>query len=117
MIWQQPIKLNGILIGYKLVFWRSDDEQTRIEIDNLTNTTNSYLVESMSKSYDYQTLIFYTPDLADIDFFNHLDLEKTTPYTFILCAKTRIGCGEPSINRLLTMEKRGIREYKNLFFI
>jgi len=47
MIWQQPIKLNGILIAYKLVYWRSDDEQTRIEIDNLTNITNSYLVESM----------------------------------------------------------------------
>jgi hypothetical protein len=39
--------------------------------------------------------------------FYSLDLEKTTPYTFILCGKTRIGCGEPSINRLLTMEKRG----------
>ena len=36
-----------------------------------------------------------------------IDLEKTTPYTFILCAKTRIGCGENSVNRLLTMEKRG----------
>ncbi|UJR10058.1 hypothetical protein I4U23_014280 [Adineta vaga] len=79
MIWQQPSKLNGILIGYKLIYWRSDDEQTRIEIDNLTNTSNSYLAEN---------------------------LEKTTPYTFILCAKTRIGCGENSINRLLTMEKR-----------
>ncbi|CAF3794544.1 unnamed protein product [Adineta steineri] len=79
MIWQQPTKLNGILIGYKLVYWRSDDEQTRIEINNLTNITNSYLAEN---------------------------LEKTTPYTFILCAKTRMGCGETSINRLLTMEKR-----------
>lgn len=47
MVWQQPTKLNGILIGYKLVYWRSDDEQTRIELNNLTNTTNSYLVESM----------------------------------------------------------------------
>ncbi|CAF4704322.1 unnamed protein product, partial [Rotaria sp. Silwood2] len=79
MTWQPPTKLNGILIGYRLVYWRSDDEQTRIEIDNLTSKTNSYLVEN---------------------------LEKTTPYTFILCAKTRIGCGETSINRLLTMEKR-----------
>ncbi|CAF0978834.1 unnamed protein product, partial [Adineta ricciae] len=79
MIWQQPLRLNGILIGYRLVYWRSDDEQTRIEIDNLTNTTNSYLAAN---------------------------LEKTTPYTFILCAKTRIGCGENSVNRLLTMEKR-----------
>ncbi len=48
MTWQQPTKLNGILSGYKLVYWRSDDEQTRIEIDNLTNITNSYLAESMS---------------------------------------------------------------------
>ena len=47
MIWQKPIKLNGILIGYRLVYWRSDDEQTRIEIDDLTSSTNSYLVESM----------------------------------------------------------------------
>lgn len=37
----------------------------------------------------------------------HSDLEKTTPYTFILCATTRMGCGEASINRLLTVEKRG----------
>ena len=79
MTWQTPRKLNGILIGYKLIYWRSDDEQTRIEIDNLTETSSSYLIEN---------------------------LEKTTPYTFILCAKTRIGCGEQSINRLLTIEKR-----------
>ncbi|CAF3597098.1 unnamed protein product [Rotaria sp. Silwood1] len=79
MTWQQPTKLNGILICYRLIYWRSDDEQTRIEIDNLTSITNSYLVNN---------------------------LEKTTPYTFILCAKTRMGCGETSINRLLTMEKR-----------
>jgi hypothetical protein len=97
MNWQQPTKLNGILIGYKLVYWRSDDEQTRIEIDNLTNSTNSYLAESMSLQH-----------FSIVDLFFHSDLEKTTPYTFILCAKTRIGCGEPSINRLLTMEKRGI---------
>ena len=96
MNWQPPTKLNGILIGYKLVYWRSDDEQTRIEIDNLTNTTNSYLAESMSLQY-----------FSIVDLFFRSDLEKTTPYTFILCAKTRIGCGEPSINRLLTMEKRG----------
>jgi hypothetical protein len=51
MTWQQPTKLNGILIGYKLIYWRSDDEQTRIEIDNLTDTTNSYLAESMSKNF------------------------------------------------------------------
>jgi hypothetical protein len=47
MIWQKPMKSNGILIGYTLVYWRSDDQQTRIEIDNLTNITNSYLIESM----------------------------------------------------------------------
>ena len=47
MIWQPPVKLNGILTGYKLVYWRSDDEQTRIEINNLTETTNFYLAESM----------------------------------------------------------------------
>lgn len=43
-------------------------------------------------------------------------MEKTTPYTFILCAKTRIGCGEPSINRLLTMEKRGMNTKQRLIF-
>jgi hypothetical protein len=47
MIWQKPIKPNGILTSYRLLYWRSDDEQTRIEIDNLTNSTNSYLAESM----------------------------------------------------------------------
>ena len=47
MTWLHPAKLNGILTGYKLVYWRSDDEQTRIEINNLTATTNFYLAESM----------------------------------------------------------------------
>jgi hypothetical protein len=51
------------------------------------------------------------------NFFYYSDLEKTTPYTFILCAKTRIGCGDPSINRLLTMEKRGIRRFKMIFYV
>ena len=46
MIWQRPTKINGILIGYRLVYWRLDDEQTQIEIDNLSNETNSYRVES-----------------------------------------------------------------------
>jgi hypothetical protein len=107
MTWQQPTKLNGILIGYKLVYWRSDDEQTRIEIDNLTDTTNFYLAESMSKKIFIQR--------STDKFFFYSDLEKTTPYTFILCAKTRIGCGEASINRLLTMEKRGRREYEEWY--
>ncbi|CAM4809050.1 unnamed protein product [Rotaria magnacalcarata] len=79
MTWQKPTKLNGILIGYKIVYWGLDDEQTQSEIDDLTSATNSYSFK---------------------------ELEKTTPYTFILCAKTRIGCGEKSINRLLTMENR-----------
>lgn len=96
MIWQRPTRVNGILTGYQLVYWRSDDEQTRIVIDNLTETSDSYLAESKFDAIDV-----HRRTVSD------LDLEKTTPYTFILCAKTRLGCGEPSINRLLTVEKRG----------
>ncbi|CAF4967971.1 unnamed protein product, partial [Rotaria socialis] len=33
-------------------------------------------------------------------------LDTTTPYAFILCATARMGCGEASINRLLTTENR-----------
>jgi hypothetical protein len=96
MIWQRPTRVNGILTGYQLVYWRSDDEQTRIVIDNLTETSDSYLAESKFDAVD--------DDRRTIE---DLDLEKTTPYTFILCAKTRLGCGEASVNRLLTVEKRG----------
>ena len=46
VVWQQPAKLNGILLGYRLVYWRLDDEQTRIVVDNLTQTANFYLAES-----------------------------------------------------------------------
>lgn len=47
MTWKPPTKLNGILIGYKLEYWRSDDELTRIEIDNLTSSTTSYEAKSL----------------------------------------------------------------------
>ena len=49
MIWQKPRRLNGNLLGYRLIYWRSDDEQTRLVIDNLTATTQTYLVESNDK--------------------------------------------------------------------
>lgn len=47
MIWQEPARLNGILIGYRLVYWQSDDEETRVEIDNIPTGVHSYLTESM----------------------------------------------------------------------
>lgn len=48
MVWKKPRQLNGILIGYRLIYWRSDDEQTRIIIDNLTETTQIYLAHGES---------------------------------------------------------------------
>lgn len=46
MIWQKPRQINGILLGYRLIYWQSDDEQTRVVVDNLTATSQTYLVES-----------------------------------------------------------------------
>jgi hypothetical protein len=98
MVWQKPKKINGILLGYQLIYWRSDDEQTRRVIDNLTELTSSFRAEGLLDA-------LHVIEMTAIVLI--LDLEKTTSYTFILCAKTRMGCGEPSINRLLTVEQRG----------
>ncbi|CAF1181603.1 unnamed protein product, partial [Didymodactylos carnosus] len=43
--WDNPLKSNGILLGYRLVYWRTDDEINRIEINNITNDTHFYFVD------------------------------------------------------------------------
>ncbi|CAF4337130.1 unnamed protein product [Rotaria socialis] len=65
-------------------------------LDGYTNYSCSISASSGCSNY-CQSSIFMTEES---------DLDTTTPYAFILCAKARMGCGEASINRLLTTENR-----------